>query len=264
MGLCSYCRQEMTAQRKTKLYCSNACKQKAKRARKRAKQAGEWEVLCKVCQRPVEQPSRSLRVAEYHGRNVRLYCSDKCRQERRRQRAAERRYRVAHPSADDPYRVSRSRWQGEMLSCGHTTEWHELADSVLNLLIDGRLAWAHTEPTLFGDLPHPAWVPGGQIWLRRAIDGTTDLWTPGGPYVRSSRADQPAAVSDRHPLEEEFEMMRAREWAARRLTSPACQDAPQADGAAPGVQPDPSPDDGRALAPAAPPSPRVDDDLADF
>lgn len=98
----------MTAQRSTKRYCSEACKQRAKRVMERAARAGE--AACLECGREIpgyRTEAERTRIAARSGSNViyagRKYCGRECRQKAAARRRA---YRVAEAGQEAPYQVA--------------------------------------------------------------------------------------------------------------------------------------------------------------
>jgi hypothetical protein len=90
--VCAQCDGRMTAQRSTRVYCSESCKQRAKRARQRA--PGPGSPFCLECGKPISLTGPGRR---------RRYCTDKCRDAAHHYRRRLERYRVAEPAA---YRVA--------------------------------------------------------------------------------------------------------------------------------------------------------------
>jgi len=165
------CAKVFTAQRSTRRTCSNACRQRAKRARKRAAQ---WDHLlpearCQWCGGPrfpgetdSENERRAL-IALTHPRrsHTRKYCSPECRKAARKFR-----YRVAGLSDDSPYRVAGYPMSGdryalaEAVPCLLSAEWHEMARVVLSLIERGgvlALPPALSDPFADPDVPVSRW-----------------------------------------------------------------------------------------------------------
>jgi hypothetical protein len=95
----------MAAERSTRRYCSEACKQRAKRARERELATLEnGELPCLMCGAPM--PGAHEIISRKFGyRPPRRYCGSECRQRARNYRRQLARYRVGQPDQDRPYRV---------------------------------------------------------------------------------------------------------------------------------------------------------------
>jgi hypothetical protein len=192
-GVCLECGGPLTAQRSTRMYCSEACKQRAKRKRQREKAelcspARPALDLCDWCRGPLDRyfAVRRRRVSGPR------YCSDECKRRARRVReglardakrreAEESRYRAAptREAGDDFNRVKQAGAYGvtqpefawsrysvglapysvvqagsyevsplDVLPCGHTDEWHRVAERLLSLVAQGRVELAEPDDTL--------------------------------------------------------------------------------------------------------------------
>jgi hypothetical protein len=189
MVVCAVCSTEFTAQRRTRRYCSEACRQRAKRARERA---AEWphllpEERCTWCAGPLfpEDPSLALK-GKSRWTHRRKYCSAECRNAARRFR-----YRVAQADEDSPYRVtgppaSDPDALAQPVPCWRSAEWHETACVVLALMGNG---WVLARP------PDPPEFSEGEL-----------TWTP----------------ADAFPAEwEPVDLATAREFAASHHSGPS-------------------------------------------
>lgn len=112
---CQQCLRPMTAQRSTKRYCSEVCKQKAKRALQRAGRNGE--AACLECGReiPGYRTEAERRRIAARSRSGKVYAGGKyCGPECRRKAALRRRaYRVAEAGQEAPYRVGQGDGSGQ-------------------------------------------------------------------------------------------------------------------------------------------------------
>jgi hypothetical protein len=151
--VCADCGAKFTAQRRTRKYCSETCRQRAKRARERAAQ---WDHLplearCAHCGGPLfpDNPSKALK-GNPNWTHHRKYCSRECRNAARRYR-----YRVALAGEDSPYRVAGPASDPDTLAepvpCWRSAQWHEAARVVLTLMGNGWVLARPQDPPEFSE-----------------------------------------------------------------------------------------------------------------
>ena len=140
--MCLHCLGDMTAQRSTKLYCSEACKQRAKRVRERQDATIRAGVMpCEICGKETDTPTGK-------------YCSDECRRKARRFRYRTRQfdpYRVVWDRKSRSYRVGGveiSELEGPRgindpdrehgpWPCWHDESWHKMARLLMDKIHSG-------------------------------------------------------------------------------------------------------------------------------
>jgi len=186
---------EFSAQRSTRRYCGEACKQRAKRARERAAQ---WDHLppearCQWCGGllfPDKSERDNERLALYALGNprrahARKYCSCGCRNAARRFR-----YRVAHMSEESAYRVTDPVPDPYALTepapCWRSAQWHEQARFVLTAM---KIGWVLA--------PAPDQEHIGEIDLALVRDFAASKHS--GPSPGDGRADRELSLREQDP-----------------------------------------------------------------